>query len=400
MAPVVAVTMNFRLLSLAFAPFAFGTSAFAFVGLLEPMAEGLAVSLPVAGQLQAVFAVACGLGGPLLARALSRLDRKRVLLAVMSLLFAMNVISGLATDFDTIAITRIIGGLFAALTLPLTSTIAINLVPEIERPKAIATVLSGYTLAFLLGMPIATLLGDAFGWRAAFWFAAAITVLAFAMIFVGAPGKTDAAHLPNASFRGALSGNNRRLMLVTFLGFAATFMTVSFIGPVITAFSGVTGAAVGGVQIATGFGSLIGLPAGAMLAKLPVRTALAILMVVTAITQALFTVGMKIDLASFALPLLVITMALGSASLFACSPVIQTQLAINARDSTTIAFALNGSMLYFGQGVGAAGGGAIIAEVGLAWTGIGGAVAAVIALLIVAMMRPAGSKLAAKPQAA
>lgn len=50
--------MNPRLISLVFAPFAFGTSAFAFVGLIDPMAEDLGIGVPLAGQLQTVFAIA------------------------------------------------------------------------------------------------------------------------------------------------------------------------------------------------------------------------------------------------------------------------------------------------------------------------------------------------------
>jgi len=35
--------LNLRLLSLVFAPFAFGTSAFVFIGLIDPMAKNLGV---------------------------------------------------------------------------------------------------------------------------------------------------------------------------------------------------------------------------------------------------------------------------------------------------------------------------------------------------------------------
>ena len=379
--------MNLRLISLVFAPFAFGTSAFAFVGLIDPMAEGLGVSVPLTGQLQTVFAMACGLGGPVLARLLGGFDRKRLLLFVMLVLAAMNAASAIAPGFGSIAAIRIAGGLFAALTLPLASTIAVNMVPEVDRPAALATVLAGYTLAFLIGMPLCTVLGDTLGWRAAFWFAAAISVVAVFIIAVGAPSGVSAPQLAGANFKGAIKEDNLRLMLITLLGFGATFVTVSYIGPVITAFAGLQGAAIGGVQVATGVGSLLGLPAGAALAKLPIKTALAGLICVTAITQALFSLGMFVDLRWAALPLLVVTMALGSAALFATSPVIQTQLARSAGPAATIAFALNGSMIFFGQGLGATLGGAVTAKSGIAWIGIAGTLVALIGLLAIGSLR-------------
>lgn len=342
--------------------------------------------------MQTVFAVACGLGGPVLARLLGGFDRKRLLLFVMLVLAAMNAASALAPGFGSIAAIRIAGGLFAALTLPLASTIAVNMVPEASRPAAIATVLAGYTLAFLIGMPLCTLLGDALGWRAAFWFAAFISLAAVFVIAIGAPAGVSAPQLAGATFKGAIKGDNLRLMAITLLGFGATFATVSFIGPVITAFAGLEGAAIGGVQVATGIGSLLGLPAGAILAKLPIKTALAGLIGVTAATQALFSLGMLVELGWVALPLLVVTMALGSGALFATSPVIQTQLARSAGPAATIAFALNGSMIYFGQGLGATLGGTVTAVSGIAWVGIAGSLVALAGLLVIGILRSEAPK--------
>ncbi|HIG23790.1 MAG TPA: MFS transporter [Henriciella marina] len=380
--------MNLRLISLVFAPFAFGTSAFAFVGLIDPMAEGLGIGVPLAGQLQTVFAVACGIGGPFLARALAGKDRKRLLLFVIAILVAMNVASALAPNFAAIAGIRIAGGIFAALTLPLAATIGVNMVSEAQRPAAIATVFAGYTLAFLVGMPVATLLGDTFGWRAAFWFAGAISIVALGIIALGAPAGVQAPSVAGADFKTALRGDNTRLLLITMIGFSATFTTVSFIGPVITAFTGLTGAAIGAVQIATGVGSLLGLPAGAMLARLPLRTSLTVLMLITFATQALFSFGILIDTGVFAIPLIILAMALGSGALFASNPVIQSELAKSAGPAATIAFALNSSMVYFGQGLGATLGGAVTAAYDIGWIGAMGSAISLLALIIITRLRP------------
>ncbi|MEM6545061.1 MAG: MFS transporter [Pseudomonadota bacterium] len=374
--------MNLRLLSLAFAPFAFGTSAFAFVGLIVPMSASLHIGVPLVGQLQTAFALACGIGGPILARLLSRFDRKRLLLTVMLMLLVMNVASALAPTFSSLLAVRVVGGFIAALTLPLASGITVSIASEPQRPAALAVVLSGYTLAFLLGMPIATLLGEAYGWRASFWFAGAITVLSLVAISIGTPARIATAAAAGADFKSALRGDNKRLVLITLIGFCATFSTVSFVAPVITAFTGLEGAAIGGIQIATGIGSLLGLPAGAKLATLSARRALLILLSITALTQTAFTLGMLYDLGSIAVPALLLVMALGSAALFAMSPVIQAQLAKTAGSSTTLAFAINGSMLYFGQGLGASIGGGVYAGVALAWVGAAGACVAIFGTLV------------------
>lgn len=378
--------LNLRLLSLVFAPFAFGTSAFVFIGLIAPMAEGLSVGIPAIGQLQTVFAVACGIGGPILARLLAGFDRKRVLLGVMAILAVMNLATALASSFELIAAIRFAGGLFAALTLPLSTTIAVNLVSEESRPAAIATVYGGYTLAFLIGMPLGSVLGDMFGWQAAFWLACAICVMGFFILALAAPARIAAPDIGKQNFASALRGDNALLMGITLLAFCATFATVSFIGPVITKASGLTGAAIGAVQVSTGVGSILGLALGALLAKLPPRRGLAILVAATAITQALFALMMLNDLGPLALATLVLAMTAGSAALFATTPIIQSSLAQSAGPAATIAFALNGSMLYFGQGLGAAVGGWVTAQFGLAWVGLSGTIVALAALSIISKL--------------
>ncbi|MCR9180650.1 MAG: MFS transporter [Erythrobacteraceae bacterium] len=382
--------MNLRLLSLVFAPFAFGTSAFVFIGLIEPMALDLAVSIPAIGQLQTVFALACGIGGPILARLAAGFDRKRVLLSVMAILATMNFATSVATSFDTIAAIRFAGGLFAAVTLPLSTTIAVNMVAEEKRPAAIAIVLGGYTLAFLIGMPVGSVLGDMFGWQAAFWFACAICIIALVILALAATPRVEAPEQGKQDFASALRGDNPLLMGITFLGFCATFATVSFIGPVITAATGLTGSSIGGVQVATGVGSILGLALGAWLAKLPPRKGLALLVSTTVITQLLFALVMLYNLGQFALVILLVAMTAGSAALFATSPIIQSSLAKAAGPAATIAFALNGSMLYFGQGLGAALGGWVTAQFGLAWVGVAGAIVAMAALAMIAALRRRG----------
>src|SRR6202000_2560528 len=49
------------------------------------------------------------------------------------------------------------------------SIVAYNLVPSSERAQAVTLMFSGLTIANVLGVPAGTALGQAFGWRYAFW---------------------------------------------------------------------------------------------------------------------------------------------------------------------------------------------------------------------------------------
>jgi DHA1 family inner membrane transport protein len=303
-----------------------------------------------------------------------------MLLFVMIILLLLNIVTAVSGSFDFILVARLLTGMFAALTLPLATTIAVSMVPDDKRPKAISTVLVGYTVAFLLGIPVGSILGDLFGWQAAFGFAAVITAISVLVIAVAAPNEISVPNTSNVSFKSALVSDNPRLMICTMLIFFSTFSTVAYIGPVVTSTTSIMGSGIGWVQIATGIGGLLGLPVGAYFGRLPIRQSLYILLSVTFATQILFSVGMLFNLYLLALPMLLIAMASGSAALFASLPVIQSKLAQNAGAATTIAFALNGTMLYLGQGLGASLGGLVIDSAGIAWLGAVGALVALLGL--------------------
>ncbi|CAM5513461.1 MFS transporter OS=Streptomyces fumanus OX=67302 GN=GCM10018772_38700 PE=4 SV=1 [Streptomyces fumanus] len=55
------------------------------------------------------------------------------------------------------------------------------------RGRAIAVAMNGLMLGTLLGLPLSTLVGERFGWRAAFWVITLITVIAAATTLAGVP---------------------------------------------------------------------------------------------------------------------------------------------------------------------------------------------------------------------
>src|SRR5687767_14323819 len=86
--PIMRNSPRASLAALCFGNFIIGTGTLIVPGMLPQLAEGLDVSLPVAGQLITAFAAAVCLGAPLLAGATSRYDR-RALLVAMQLLFLL-----------------------------------------------------------------------------------------------------------------------------------------------------------------------------------------------------------------------------------------------------------------------------------------------------------------------
>ncbi|WP_116201471.1 MFS transporter [Amycolatopsis circi] len=167
---------------LASAVFAQGTSEFVLSGLLPQIAADTGVSLGTAGLLTSLFAAGMVIGAPLLAMLGSRLPRKTALLAFLGLFCAAHVTAALTTDFPLLLATRAVAAFANAGFLAVALAALPALVPPDAVGRATSVLLSGVTLACIVGVPAGTVLGQYAGWQAAFWAIAAITAVAAAAL--------------------------------------------------------------------------------------------------------------------------------------------------------------------------------------------------------------------------
>ena len=370
-----------QLFSLLLVPFAFTMGGFAFSGLLDPMARDLGVSVAQVGTLQSAFALTCAVSGPLLARITARLPRKRLLLATLVVLTALNLASAFAPGFGELMVLRVMLGLFGALALPLAIAIATILALPEKRAKAIATVYSGVAIAMMLGVPMGSLAGATFGWEYSFALTAAVCALTLLLVWQNVPAVEHDASGPQG---GRLPASSFAHLGVTFLAFGSMFALVGYLGPVITALTGFNGQGIAAYQMLSGVGCLAGLVVGARLASAKGMSVLALLF--AGIFASLIVVGLPLVFeisGPWGMLFMFLSVAIGPVALFATAPVVQTRLAEAAGPSATFAFALNGSMVYLGQGTGIAIGAAAIGVSGLAGAPMAGAALGIVGMVMV-----------------
>lgn len=363
--------MDRRIWLLAGAQFASATGAYAFTGLLEPLAADLDVSLATAGQLAAVYALTYALAGPLLVAATARLERRLLLVLGLVLVGSLNLITALAPDFTTALGLRVATGLAATLVLPSVAVAA--LVPPEQRGRALAIVLSGLTLAFSFGIPLGTAIGGVVGWRGCFVFSGVLTLGAALAVRLGLPALPSTDRGGAGALRLAFRRDILLVLGCTFLAFCGLFNIAAYLGPIVTAASGIAGSGIGGIQMFVGLGSLVGIALGARMANRQGATVPVGLFLLLSVALGGYSVLLGFAPAFWhAAPLALLVFA-GATALFALAPLVQARLIGLAPQDRAVALALNGAMTLAGQGGGAAFGGAIIATIGLAWTGLAGA---------------------------
>ncbi|WP_340615354.1 Cmx/CmrA family chloramphenicol efflux MFS transporter [Xenorhabdus entomophaga] len=170
---------------LGFSLFAMGSSEFLISGVLPKIAEDLQISLPSAGMLISAFAVGVFLGAPPLAVVTLRWPRRATLLVSQALFVAATAIGMLVPDYWSLLVARIVSGVAYAGFWAVAATTAVNLVTQDRTARALSIVVSGLSLAMVIGGPLGTMISDMAGWRAGFWaVAAATSVIAFALWFM------------------------------------------------------------------------------------------------------------------------------------------------------------------------------------------------------------------------
>ncbi|MEU3597933.1 MFS transporter [Streptomyces sp. NPDC006798] len=263
---------------LALGIFAMVTSEFVVAGLMPQMADGLNVSVSRIGFLITAFAVAMTAGGPFLALALTRLPPRTALMALFAVFLAGNVLAAVATGYPAMLAARIVTGVAAQAFFGIALSLATQLTRPELRGRAIAVVMNGLMLGTLLGLPLATVAGERYGWRAAFWVISGLTLLAAAVTPFGVPRTPRPA--ATGGLRRELRALRRPRLLLTLTTstfvIGATFSAFSYLNPILTEVTGFDRGAVPLLLIAYGAATVVGNTVVGRLADryaLPVLTA-------------------------------------------------------------------------------------------------------------------------------
>lgn len=338
---------------------------FVVMGLLPNIAADLLPSLWAtsqeealgkAGWLISMYALGVVVGAPTIAGFVARFPRHRVMIGLAIALTVFNALTVFLPTFELIAASRFLAGLPHGAYFGIGALVAADVMGPGNRAKGVAFILTGLTIANVVGVPLGTFLGQQWGWRAAFAVVALVFALAtvFIAIFVpehpGDPGRTMRAEL-----RVFRISQVWFTLGVGAIGFGGFFAVYSYVAPLVTEVAGSPEWAVPLVLVLMGLGMTAGNLVGGHLADIDLRRTLLFglgAMALSFVLLALFSFWIV------TLSVLIFVVGFVSAVL---SPSIQTRLMDVAGDNQSIAAALNHSALNVGNALGAFLGGMVIA---------------------------------------
>lgn len=175
------------LIGLTLTTFIFNTSEFIPIGLLTDIASEFGMTEARAGMLISVYAWMVMLLSLPLMLLTSRVGLRRLMLCVTFLFFIFQVCSALSPTYGTLMASRIGVACTHAIFWSIVSPVAVSVVPEQHRPIALSMVITGSSIAMILGMPLGRFIGLQVGWRMTFFCIAAFSLFTFIYLLCTLP---------------------------------------------------------------------------------------------------------------------------------------------------------------------------------------------------------------------
>ncbi len=366
------------LIGLTCSTFIFNTSEFIPIGLLTDIAADFSLSEAQAGMLISVYAwVVMLLSLPLMILA-SRMDLRRLMLCLIGSFSAFQVMSFLSVNYWMLMVSRIGVACTHSIFWSIVSPVAVKIVPDEHRPLALSMIVTGSSIAMILGMPLGRVIGLHIGWRMTFL---SIGIFAFAtflyLLFLLPKLQNDGGfsvkRLPALFRNRALTG----LFFFTALFAGSYYTCYSYIEPFMKQVAGMSDEAVTAALMIFGGAGLVG---SFLFSKYYRRNSrLFTTLVMTAITASL----LMFYPVSSSIYLLIALCILWGVAGTAYNVSMQDEV-INLTsahpESTAVAMSIFSGIFNMGIGCGSFAGGLVCTHLSLRYIGYAGGIVAALAL--------------------
>lgn len=383
------------LIALAVGAFGIGVTEFAPMGMLPVIAADLHISIPSAGLLISAYAMGVLIGAPLMTLTTTRFDRRTLLIALMGIFTLGNALSALADGYWMLMAARVITSFNHGAFFGVGSVVAASLVPPDKRAGAVAAMFTGLTVATIGGVPLATWVSEAIGWRSAFAGIAGVGAVAMLSLRLALPSLPSTG---DGDIRGELRvltrGPVMMALALTTIGFGGVFTVFTYIVPILRDVTHGSTGYITAMLMLFGIGATIGNGLGGRLADRSVDRTLMTMLAIMALTLLGFTVLMQWPVTA------AIAILIWGIASFAIVPPLQMRVMDAASDAPNLASAMNIGAFNLGNAIGAAlGGGVISAGLGLPAVSLAGAAMAALALVTLLVSRRRAGTLVQREEA-
>lgn len=371
-------------ISLTLSTFIFNTSEFIPIGLLTSIADDFAITESKAGLLITIYAWVVALASLPLMMAFAKTENKKLMLSLVALFTASHILSGFSNSYVMLMISRIGVACSHAVFWSIVTPLAVHVAPEAHRSTAVSMIITGSSIAMIVGLPLGRAVGLMVGWRVTFLLIAILSAIVLCLLAAFLPkvpsdNNISLKTLPTLVSTPALLC----IFVMTALTITGHFTAYSYIEPFLGQAAGFTNGEI--TMVLSAFG-VIGIIVSVLFSKYYDRHQFAFLRVaVLGICICTLLLGISSG-NSF---IMVFTCLLWGLSINCFNISLQSCIIDYSPFGTAIAMSIYSGIYNVGIGAGALVGGIVCSHIGIPFVGyVGGAVSLVSALFFLLTVTP------------
>lgn len=265
---------NLYIFILALGVFGTLTTEMGVVGILPLIADYYQISVAKASLLVSLFALAVAISGPIMPLLFSGINRKKVMILVLSLFLLGNIVSIFASNFTVLLLARVIPAFFHPVYCSLALTAAAASVRKEDAPKAVSKVMMGVNAGMILGVPITNFIANGTSLEMAMLFFAILNALALLATLLFVPSLPVKEGLSYGTQLNVLKKPIVWTAIATVIFISsATSGVNSFIAEYLESVTNISGTFLSIMLFIFGLASLLGnIIGGNLLSKNPIKT--------------------------------------------------------------------------------------------------------------------------------
>lgn len=163
------------------------TTEFGVIGILPQIAEHYKISIDKAGYLLSAFALIIAITGPFMTLLTSGFDRKKIMLAAISIFLVTGIVSSFSPPFWLLILVRILPAFLQPVYIATALSVAVSKAAPEKKNELMSIVFSGVTVAMVTTVPFATWISSMWSWEYSFMIQTAVSLIALLVIYFMLP---------------------------------------------------------------------------------------------------------------------------------------------------------------------------------------------------------------------